>query len=84
MCPFSTRRRYFPRDSYFSKDVLSRRLRELAFLNPGVSITLTDERDDWTATYCYEGGIRSYVEFSINRERLFIQTPFTFQVANKA
>ena len=58
----------FSKRQLSSKDVLSRRLRELAFFEPGVSITLIDERDDWTATYCYEGGIRSYVEF-LNQSR---------------
>ncbi|MBS6339387.1 MAG: DNA topoisomerase (ATP-hydrolyzing) subunit B [Eubacterium limosum] len=46
-------------------DVLEHRLRELAFLNKGVSITLADEREaeKRKETYCYEGGIRSYIEY---------------------
>ena len=47
----------------FSKDVLARRLQELAFLNPGLKIIFRDERVDWEAEYEYEGGIRSYIEF---------------------
>jgi DNA gyrase subunit B len=47
----------------FSKDVLARRLQELAFLNPGLKIVFKDERVDWEAEYQYEGGIREYVEF---------------------
>ena len=47
----------------FSKDVLARRLQELAFLNPGLKILFRDDREDWQAEYEYEGGIRSYVEF---------------------
>lgn len=47
----------------FSKDVLARRLQELAFLNPGLKIIFKDERVDWVAEYEYEGGIRSYIEY---------------------
>ena len=47
----------------FSKDVLARRLQELAFLNPGLKIVFKDERVEWEAEYQYEGGIREYVEF---------------------
>ena len=47
----------------FSKDILGRRLQELAFLNPGLKIIFRDERVEWEAEYEYEGGIRSYVEY---------------------
>lgn len=54
-------------------EVLSRRLREQAFLNAGLSITLSDLRESdpeeqRTEEYCYEGGIRSFVEY-INKSR---------------
>lgn len=54
-------------------DVLSRRLREQAFLNAGLSITLSDLRSDdpeeqKKEVYCYEGGIKSFVEY-INTSR---------------
>ena len=42
---------------------LQSRLRELAFLNPGVGITITDERTGEVDTFEYEGGIRTYVEY---------------------
>jgi DNA gyrase subunit B len=48
----------------FSFDVLSKRLRELAFLNKGVTITITDERaDDKKHSFCYPGGLLSYIKF---------------------
>ncbi len=57
----------------FSWKILENRLRELAFLNRGLSITLRDERADEprTRTYLYEGGIVSFVEWlNENKESL--------------
>ncbi|HIF55712.1 MAG TPA: DNA topoisomerase (ATP-hydrolyzing) subunit B [Gemmatimonadetes bacterium] len=51
-------------DLEFSFELLSNRLRELAFLNKSLTITLTDERDGGASeAYYYEGGIAEYVEF---------------------
>ena len=51
-------------DLEYSFEVLSNRLRELAFLNKSLKITLTDERNGGASeAYCYEGGIAEYVEF---------------------
>ncbi len=47
----------------FSFDFLSQRLRELAFLNKGVLITIEDERTEKRHEFIYEGGIVSFVEF---------------------
>jgi len=47
----------------FAFSTLESRLRELAFLNSGVEITLSDERDERTQQFCYDGGIREFVEF---------------------
>ncbi len=49
----------------FSFDTLSARLRELAFLNKGLEITLLDERDDDVVEerHCYEGGLVQFVEY---------------------
>ncbi len=45
----------------FKYDILSTRFRELAFLNAGIKILFTDERNSKTQEYFYEGGIRSFV-----------------------
>lgn len=71
----------FQETTRYSFEVLERRLREQAFLNAGLSISLTDKRekpdrdiedkyddDEHTSVYCYEGGIRSFVEW-INESR---------------
>ena len=57
----------------YSFDTLAHRLRELAFLNAGVLITLTDERSDKSHEFSYEGGIRSFVEF-INRNKTVVNS----------
>jgi DNA gyrase subunit B len=46
----------------FHFDSLSQRLRELSFLNPGVAISIRDERTEKKHDFAYEGGIRSFVE----------------------
>jgi DNA gyrase subunit B len=46
----------------FSFDILSQRLRELAFLNRGIHISIQDERDQKSHEFLYEGGIVSFVE----------------------
>ena len=55
-------------DIDFSFDILSNRLRELAFLNPGLKIVIEDERDDKRNEFFYKGGIVSFVEY-INRNK---------------
>ena len=58
----------------FSFDYLTVRLRELAFLNKGVRILLTDERSDRTHDFRYEGGINSFVEYlNQNKKPLFVK-----------
>ena len=52
----------------FSFDILSQRLRELAFLNRGVRIAILDERDQKSHEFFYEGGIVSFVEH-LNRAK---------------
>ena len=52
----------------FSDEVLSKRFREMAFLNKGIKIEFIDARKDLNEVYHYEGGIKSFVEF-INKKK---------------
>jgi DNA gyrase subunit B len=64
-----------------SFDVLAQRLRELAFLNKGLEITLKDERKDKEKeqVFCYKGGIVSFVEH-LNEAKSPIHTPIVVDV----
>jgi len=53
----------------FSWDILNNRLREVSFLNAGLRIELTDERDDRKTEYHFEGGIREFVA-QLNKSRV--------------
>ena len=57
----------------FSFDILSQRLRELAFLNKGVRITIEDERSQKKHEFLYKGGIVSFVEH-LNRAKTAIHS----------
>jgi DNA gyrase subunit B len=52
----------------FNFDIISGRLREMAFLNRGLKIILEDERTDKKKEYCYKGGIVSFVDY-LNKGR---------------
>ncbi len=61
----------------FHFDYLAKRLRELAFLNSGVNIELVDERSGQRETFCYDGGLRAYVEY-LNQNKNPINRVFHF------
>ena len=59
-------------DVIFNFDVLSNRLRELAFLNAGAKIKIHDEREDREHDFCYAGGIVSFVQY-LNTKKVSLQ-----------
>ncbi len=63
----------------FKYDILAKRLRELAFLNPGISIELNDERIEKSEIFRFEKGIAEYVIF-LNRSKTVIhENPIAFR-----
>ncbi|HUV80407.1 MAG TPA: DNA topoisomerase (ATP-hydrolyzing) subunit B, partial [Candidatus Bathyarchaeia archaeon] len=58
--------------------ILTTRLRELAFLNKGLSISLEDERTGEGKTFRYEGGIASFLEY-INRDKRVLHGHILFE-----
>ena len=65
--------RFLPSEHIFSTivwsyETLAERLRESAFLLKGLTITLTDERTDTSDKFCYEEGIRNFIQY-LNEEK---------------
>ncbi len=67
----------------YSFDVLSQRLRELAFLNAGIRIVIKDERTGKEHDFCFEGGIVSFVEH-LARTQQPLHTPPIFITGERA
>ncbi len=61
----------------FNFDVLSNRMRELAFLNPGLRILMRDERSDKSHDFKYEGGIVAYVELLNKNKTVLFDEPIS-------
>ena len=71
-------------DLVYSYDILHDRMREEAFLNAGLSITITDDRGEekQTDTMCYEGGIREFATWS-NRNKTPIHQDVIYMSGTK-
>jgi DNA gyrase subunit B len=63
----------------FSFETLSKRFREVAYLNPAITIILTDDRDGHSETYHFEGGISQFV--TDQNKGIAITKPISFSVA---
>lgn len=72
----------FP-DIVFSFDTLKARFRELAFLNAGVDINICDERENppLVREYCFDGGIKSFVEYLNHNKEVVPASPLYFSMA---
>lgn len=63
----------------YSFDTLSGRLRELAFLNKGIHITIKDERTEKEHDFLYDGGLKSFVEYLNQRKTPAHETVIYFE-----
>src|SRR2546425_13167925 len=63
----------------FNFDVLSNRMREMAFLNPGLRVTMRDERTDKSHDFKYEGGIVAYVELLNKNKAVLFDKPIAMK-----
>jgi len=62
----------------FQYDILAKRLRELSFLNPGVSITLDDERSNKSEHFQFNEGISEYIRFLNRSKNVLHEDPISF------
>jgi DNA gyrase subunit B len=67
----------FGKNRTFDHDTLFKRLRELSFLNSGLSIILKDERDGRSSNFKSDGGLEEFVTF-LNKKKSVINKPFRF------
>ncbi|MFT4551543.1 MAG: DNA gyrase subunit B [Chlamydiales bacterium] len=69
----------------FDYDILAKRLRELAFLNKGINIHFRDERDIACedVTFCFEGGLISFVEYLNENKNPLFPTPIYFSTTRE-
>ena len=75
---------FYPDDQIFQTtdfkfDVVASRLRELAFLNHGLTIILNDEKLEKEEKFCYKGGLVSFVEYLNENKTPVIKNPIYFQ-----
>ncbi|MDR0799938.1 MAG: DNA topoisomerase (ATP-hydrolyzing) subunit B [Endomicrobium sp.] len=62
----------------YSFDILTNRLRELAFLNAGTHIRIADERDDKEHIFDYDGGIKTFVQYLNTNKNVINKEPIYF------
>ncbi|CAM3631828.1 DNA topoisomerase (ATP-hydrolyzing) subunit B [Marinicrinis lubricantis] len=72
---FRPDREIFTETVEYDFDTLQTRIRELAFLNKGIHISLLDERTGTSKEYHYEGGIKSFVEYLNKNKEVVHESP---------
>jgi DNA gyrase subunit B len=78
---------FWPDDEIFETieydyNILHKRLKELAFLNRGVTITINDERHEVQETFHFEGGINEYVSYMCGNKQKVHDHPIYLSVKN--
>ena len=71
-------------DVVYDYDTLSRRFREMAFLNKGVKISIKDDRYKNEDVFYYEGGIKQYVEYLNRTKNLIHKDIIYFEVSEES
>ena len=66
----------------FNRDTVAHRLREIAFLNKGLEIKFTDEREEKIETYKYDGGVVAYVKH-LNEGKEAMYSPPLYAITEK-
>ena len=69
----------------FSFDIIKNRIKELAYLNKGLRMTVQDEREgkEKTETYKFDGGIKHFVENMNKNKEVLLPETFYFETINK-
>lgn len=70
-------------DTTFNFDTLAKRFRELAFLNQGLEITLSDERSDQNSSFLFEGGLTSFCEYLVKGKTVLHSKPMSIKGVQK-
>ncbi len=69
----------FQTTTTFEYEILGKRLRELAFLNPGISITVIDERTNKEENFLFKDGIAEYIRFLNRSKSVLHEDPICFR-----
>lgn len=72
-------------ETIYDYDILQNRMREMAFLNKGLRITIEDKREGRKKkeSFCYEGGIREFVTFMNRNKKVINEDVFYFENQKK-
>ncbi len=77
---FTPDQQIFNQTTEFKWDIIAERMRELAFLNPQITINLEDKReDDLSETFHYEGGVKDFVQYLDEERETMMQEPILIE-----
>ena len=76
---FKADREIFPGEEEFDFETLQNRLRQMAFLVPGLQMTLEDHRTGRESTFFFEGGIKSFVEHLARHRKPLLPAPIAME-----
>ena len=70
-------------DAVFNFETVAKRLRELAFLNKGIEITLVDERTDTNEVFCFNEGLSDFMKYALEGKKMLFADPVYFAAESK-